>query len=356
MLDKNVERLLSEPWGAAQAGVQYNKEVLGSLCEQFSRLEPQARRGALQGTLFMRKGQRDSLKNEVRTLVDLATDDKDQWVSLIARALGGLRERFDLQQLQQDVPAVADAVASIRDKIQVDGTPDSYRPMEEMYLSPRLLAAAGAPPCEASAPTHGHFTPRARREPKKRFAGTATASVAPKTTVQASRPASTSMFAPPSRKPAVSFLRDTGPSSKKTGAASAKSFLSRGRDTGTKTMMIDVNEAAALGQVMGEDLNKAQRELEKKEEQEAREQARERERVEREQKKKLEQEQKKLRIQKMMEERENKKKLELERKRARDEELAKRKDDAKRPRTEAPSRDEVSTPSPHESDPIHTVI
>ena len=43
-------------------------------------------------------------------------------------------------------------------------------------------------------------------------------------------------------------------------------------------------------------------------------------------------------------------------KRARDEELAKRKDDAKRPRTEAPSRDEVSTPSPHESDPIHTVI
>ena len=78
----------------------------------------------------MRKGQRDSLKNEVRTLVDLATDDKDQWVSLIARALGGLRERFDLQQLQQDVPAVADAVASIRDKIQVDGTPDSYRPME----------------------------------------------------------------------------------------------------------------------------------------------------------------------------------------------------------------------------------
>ena len=43
-------------------------------------------------------------------------------------------------------------------------------------------------------------------------------------------------------------------------------------------MMIDVNEAAALGQVMGEDLNRAQRELEKREEQEAREQARERER------------------------------------------------------------------------------
>ena len=47
------------------------------------------------------------MKEEVRTLVDLATNDKDQWVSLIARALIGLRERFDLQQLQQDVPAVS---------------------------------------------------------------------------------------------------------------------------------------------------------------------------------------------------------------------------------------------------------
>ena len=71
-----------------------------------SRLLPQARRGALQGTLFMRQSQRESLHEEVRHLVNLAVDDKDQWASLIARALGGLKERFDLQQLQQDVPAV----------------------------------------------------------------------------------------------------------------------------------------------------------------------------------------------------------------------------------------------------------
>ena len=62
--------------------------------------------GALQGTLFMRQSQRESLHEEVRHLVNLAVDDKDQWASLIARALGGLKERFDLQQLQQDVPAV----------------------------------------------------------------------------------------------------------------------------------------------------------------------------------------------------------------------------------------------------------
>jgi hypothetical protein len=106
LLDRNVEKILSEPWGAVKAGVHYNKETLGSLCDQFARLEPQARRGALQGTLFMRQSQRVSLREDIRVLVDLAVDDKDQWVSLIARALGGLKERFDLRQLQQDVPAV----------------------------------------------------------------------------------------------------------------------------------------------------------------------------------------------------------------------------------------------------------
>ena len=120
LLDKHVEKLLSEPWGAAKAGLYYNKETLGSLCEEFSRLEPQARRGALQGTLFMRQGQRHRLEAEVRSLVDLGSGDKDQWVNLIARALGGLTERFDLQQLQQDVPAVSftfsRVLAVLRDK------------------------------------------------------------------------------------------------------------------------------------------------------------------------------------------------------------------------------------------------
>jgi hypothetical protein len=110
LLDRNVERLLSEPWGAAKAGLHYNKEVLGSLCEQFSRLEPQARRGALLGSLFRRK--QNESEAEIRSLVDLGSGDKDQWVNLIARALGGLTERFDLQQLQQDVPAVS--VPSLR--------------------------------------------------------------------------------------------------------------------------------------------------------------------------------------------------------------------------------------------------
>jgi len=80
--------------------------VLGALCEQFTKLNPQARRGALQGTMFLRRGADQQLRAESRRLVQMGSSDGDQWVRVIASALGGLTERFDLQQLQQDVPAV----------------------------------------------------------------------------------------------------------------------------------------------------------------------------------------------------------------------------------------------------------
>ena len=65
--------------------------------------------------------------------------------------------------------------------------------------------------------------------------------------------AAASMFAPPSRKPSPSFLRDSGPTRRPAGGAAAKSMLSnRGRESSTKTMMIDVSEAAQLGTVKGD--------------------------------------------------------------------------------------------------------
>ena len=239
---------------------------------------------------------------------------------------------------------------------------------------------------------HGHFTLRARRESKKKtmIGGAVTSAVGGlKTAGHASvgslpdmlssggdssfrqrsglssqngtggvhrRPppssAANSMFAPPSRKPSSSgmaFFRDSGPTKRSGlgGGTSAKSFLAaRNRKEGVnKTMMIDVSEAAQLGTVKGEDLQKEEREREKQREQQ-----------ERELKRKQEQEEKQRRIQKMMEEREQRKKMEAERKRAREEETAKRKAEsaAKRMRTEAPTsgREGVATPSPQE-EPIH---
>jgi len=247
--------------------------------------------------------------------------------------------------------------------------------VQEMYLSPRLLAAAGAPPCEGPSP-HEHFTLRTRREPKKRLTSAATAatgvvrSAAHAGNVGASFPelstgsdafrarsgltagaaggsyrrpvptAATSMFAPASRKPASSgmaFFRDSGPKRVGPGSsASAKSFLAsrNKKDGANKTMMIDVSEAAQLGTVRGEDLQKEELERHKQ----------------------LEQDEKQRRFQQMVEDREHKKKTEADRKRTRDDDAAKRKANggAKRARTDAPNagREGVATPSPQE-EPIH---
>ena len=229
--------------------------------------------------------------------------------------------------------------------------------MQETYLSPRLLAAAGAPAPD-SAPAHAHFTLRTRREPKRRLptvsshkGSLAHASSNPDLAARAAsanavrRPASSaavSMFAPPARKPGASFLRDSAP--RRGGAASAKSFLSRAREGSTKTMLIDVSEAAQLGTVKGEDLRAEQARREKEEA------AREREL-----KRAREQEEKQERVRKMMEERETKKKREAERKRARDEETTRRKAEmaSKRARTEEPRDEGTATPSPKEPEPIH---
>ena len=157
----------------------------------------------------------------------------------------------------------------------------------------------------------------------------------------------------PSRKPSPSFLRNSGPVKRSASGVSAKSFLSRGRESSTKTMMIDVSEAAQLGTVKGEDLRAEEALKEKQREKEERELKRKQEQEETRLRKLREQEAKKERIQKMMREREEKKKLEAERKRAREEETSKRKVEmaAKRMRTESP-REECPTPSPQE-EPIH---
>jgi len=156
-----------------------------------------------------------------------------------------------------------------------------------------------------------------------------------------------SMFAPPSRKPAAStsFLRDSGPVKRPTSgllAGGAKAFLAarKGGDSGgTKTMMIDVSEAAQLGTAgLAEDLQKEERQREQKERQEAALL-----------KRKQEAEDKQRRIHKMMEERELKKVEQEDRKRVREEEANKRKAEvvAKRVRM-----DGVSTPSPTEQEPV----
>jgi hypothetical protein len=224
---------------------------------------------------------------------------------------------------------ISQAVTSIREAIRAAETTTTttgarrrrraYAPVEAMYL-PKTTDD------DVDASAHGHFTLRERRQPRKKPTGGARGGqssfeAAPAKASDASgRTSTTSMFVP-ARKPTggASFLRDTGrvgSFNASRGGAGARASTGMPRP-GSKTMLIDVAEAAELGKS-----------------------ARSRE-----------QEAKEKRIQKLMEEREARKKQEESRKRQRDEEIAAKKKaykaeiEAKRARKERDSAS-IATPSP----------
>ena len=214
------------------------------------------------------------------------------------------------------------------------------------------------------AETHAHFTMRQRKQPKKRLISVSSSvtlkpSSASSVTPSHATQVGGSMFAPaePETESRGGFfpskhLHEAPPRTVPAGGLSAKDFLKRKQASANRSMMIDVQEAAKLGTVMGEDLRREEEEREKKKEREERELKRKQEQEEREARKLKEQEEKQRRIQRMMQEREQKKAQEAEKKRLREEERAAAAA-AKRMRTASSpdQREGVATPSP-DQEPI----
>jgi len=230
---------------------------------------------------------------------------------------------------------VNDALRSIRETIAS---------VDEVRVKPPRADAYLAPVSQPPATTSKHFTLRERRTPKKKPTTTARGVLSKTDAATASRTqtSGTSSIFAPSRKPTsagASFLRDTG----RAGSVSARARASglggaaaaRG---GSKTMVIDVAEAAQLGASQNADPLRAQAQ------------------EERERKRQREKEAKEQRIQRLMEEREARKKEELTRKRQRDEEILEKKKayraeiEAKRAKQRATTAKESNpaTPSPVE--------
>lgn len=223
-------------------------------------------------------------------------------------------------------------VRSIREAIanaNASGSVVKMTSKAEMYLAPK----------SRSSETHGHFTLRERRAPKKRpISSGRPTPMANVSTINRAAKQEASMFAP-TRKPlsgGASFLRDTS----RAGSFGARARAGADRP-GAKTMVIDVAEAAALGVSASADPLRMQAQ------------------EERERKRQREKEAKEERIKRLMEEREARKQEELSRKRQRDEEILEKKKayraeiEAKRAkqRIDEAQKDTIHTPSPTDDAP-----
>lgn len=376
---RDLERALAEPWPSHRCATALDEEVVNALKQRFSIMTPFSRRGALYAALLASK------TTHAEALAAIAREDSDEWARATARVMDEGGGRFSCERLLTNVPTVRaretranDAgrgafsfasrgcpanpnASNARDERVADGCArdstflsqvndalrsirETIASVDEVRVKPPRADAYLTPVSQPPATTSKHFTLRERRTPKKKPTTTARGVLSKTDAATASRTqtSGTSSIFAPSRKPTsagASFLRDTG----RAGSVSARARASglggaaaaRG---GSKTMVIDVAEAAQLGASQNADPLRAQAQ------------------EERERKRQREKEAKEQRIQRLMEEREARKKEELTRKRQRDEEILEKKKayraeiEAKRAKQRATTAKESNpaTPSPVE--------
>ncbi|KAK9818019.1 hypothetical protein WJX72_005734 [[Myrmecia] bisecta] len=99
------------------------------------------------------------MRPQLLELADAAVADKEEWVHIIGRSVGRLEGQLDLQGVLQESTVVRDTVAELRHRLEATGaeqaSTSNFRPLEEAYLSRRLVG--GALPSQGTHRQHAHF-------------------------------------------------------------------------------------------------------------------------------------------------------------------------------------------------------
>ncbi|KAL0049092.1 hypothetical protein WJX82_006169 [Trebouxia sp. C0006] len=169
--DKNAtqvaDRLLSEDWSASayvrelqneQAAAQNILFILQD--QELRKLEPLIKVRLLLAPLFLRKQERDRLKDSLQVLADKLCLDDDEWVKVTAYAVGRYEGHLDLAAVSKASRAVEATLSKLQSGLS-SSPATSYRPLEELYLSKQNVRIADG--AEAAA-AHDHFSVRAGAE------------------------------------------------------------------------------------------------------------------------------------------------------------------------------------------------
>ncbi|KAK9830636.1 hypothetical protein WJX81_007675 [Elliptochloris bilobata] len=151
---------LQGDWSALAFTKSLSREMLQSLVPRFEKLDPLVRVRLLLAAMLLPPAQREDLAPELQALAAAARTDKEEWVGVIGRAVGDFSGVLDLPAVLEASTAARETMKELESRLERCNTDDAdFRPVEEVYLSPRLVAAArGAAP---QAPAHTHFTLRA---------------------------------------------------------------------------------------------------------------------------------------------------------------------------------------------------
>lgn len=169
-----IQTKLEEPWmelGKRSDAQHIGDSALRALGARFPRLESTARLNAiaLLAVYLPTLGgdadepRRDALEAVRKAVADVPLSDDDDWAKVICAAIGsGARDSIDVKAVIEAQPAVGETLTALHEKATEDApavTDGRFRPLEEVLLSPALLAQLGAPN-SGSAVSHKHFVLR----------------------------------------------------------------------------------------------------------------------------------------------------------------------------------------------------
>ncbi|CAL5218767.1 g486 [Coccomyxa viridis] len=173
---------LSGDWSAPEYARFLTKDTLTELLSAFDMMEPLVRARLLLAAASLPAEAQVAMREQLQALSSKALGDKEEWVSTMGRVLSPLDGRAHINAVMKGQAAVRDALKALEDVTETARL-DVMRPLEEVYLTPRLRRQHDGAPIEEP---DNHF--RLREGALERFMQTSRPAAANAQTAPASAP------------------------------------------------------------------------------------------------------------------------------------------------------------------------
>jgi hypothetical protein len=140
----DISNTLTGPWSASSVAGMLTQESVSYLArrEKWDAMEPLVRAKLVLSPLFLRKGDLDAMHDSLMEIQSVACQDKNEWVHMLSSAVDGYDGRLHTDKVLEEMPRVKDTVDAVVD-LSAAIDPSIYRPLEEKYLSDRVLDQLG---------------------------------------------------------------------------------------------------------------------------------------------------------------------------------------------------------------------
>lgn len=130
---------LAGEWSASTVTPQLSPAVIEDLASasKWDALDPLVRVRLLLAPMFLRGAELHDLRGSLRALTSAAVTDNDEWVRVIAAAVGQYDGRLHMDAVKEHSRLVSATLDEVR-RYGAAADARIYRPLEERYLSPKL--------------------------------------------------------------------------------------------------------------------------------------------------------------------------------------------------------------------------